>query len=210
VSEPRPVIHSGFLKPPPAFPGMRIGLLGGSFNPAHAGHLHISRVALARLGLDRLWWLVTPGNPLKGQRELKPLDERLEKAARVAKHPRIDVTGFEASRPDAYTVNTLRFLTERFPETRFVWLMGADGLAYFHRWRDWRGIAAGAPMAVIDRPGYRFPALASPAALALAHARIDESDAAGLTQICPPAWTFLTIPLSPVSSTEIRARGAVT
>lgn len=199
---------SEFLNPPPAYPGMRIGLLGGSFNPAHEGHLHISRVALARLGLDQLWWLVTPGNPLKGRRELKPLEERLETAARIARHPRIDVTGFEAARPDAYTINTLRYLTGRYPGTRFIWIMGADSLAGFHRWRDWQGIAALAPVAVIDRPGHRFAALASPAAHRLAGMRIDESDAAGLTQICPPAWAFLTIPLSPVSSTEIRARNA--
>lgn len=193
-----------FTSPPPAYPGMRIGLLGGSFNPAHEGHLHISRVALARLGLDRVWWLVTPGNPLKGRRELKPLDERLDMAARAARHPRIDVTGFEAALPDAYTVNTLRFLDRRHPGTRFVWLMGADSLAGFHRWRDWQTIAALAPIAVFDRPGYRLPALASRAAQALAARRIEESDAAGLAEILPPAWTLLTLPLSRLSSTQIR------
>lgn len=196
----------GMLRPPPAFPGMAIGLLGGSFNPAHEGHRHISQAAMKRLGLDRVWWLVTPANPLKPRRDLKPFEARLAQARATARHPRIAVTGFEAARPDAYTVNTLRFLTRRYPGTRFVWLMGADSLAEFHRWRDWRTIAALAPMAVLDRPGCRFAALASRAARALAGARIDESEATALPRFRPPVWTFLTLPLSPVSSTELRRK----
>lgn len=162
---------------------------------------------MKRLGLDRVWWLVTPANPLKPRRDLKPFDARLAQARAMARHPRIDVTGFEAARPDAYTVNTLRFLARRYPGTRFVWLMGADSLAGFHRWRDWRGIAALLPLAVVDRPGHRFPALASRAAHALAAARLDESEAASLVRLRPPVWTFLTLPLSPVSSTALRQRG---
>lgn len=184
---------------------MTIGLLGGSFNPAHAGHLHISRMALKRLGLDRVWWLVTPGNPLKGRRDLAPLPQRLATAVAVANDPHIDVTGFEAARPDAFTVNTLRFLTRRYPGTRFVWLMGADNLAGFHRWRNWRKIARLAPVSVLDRPGYRFAARASRAAAVLARAYLDESDAVGLAGHRPPAWTLLSVPLSAASSSRIRA-----
>lgn len=190
--------------PPPAYPAMTIGLLGGSFNPAHAGHRHISEFALKRLSLDRVWWLVTPANPLKPRGGLAPLQKRLAGARRQACHPRIDVTGFEAAQPDAYTVNTLDFLARRYPATRFVWLMGADALAGFQHWRDWRRIARQVPIAVLDRPGYRFAALASPPACALARSRIDESDAAGLARLNPPAWAFLTLPLSGVSSTALR------
>jgi len=192
------------LKPPLAYPGMTIGLLGGSFNPAHGGHMHISRTALKRLALDRVWWLVTPGNPLKSSDALAPLAERLAGAVTIACDPRIDITGFEATRPDVFTANTLRFLTRRFPGTRFVWLMGADNLATFHSWQNWKKIAAMAPVAVLDRPGYRFAARASRAAAVLASAYADESDAAGLAFRRPPAWTLLTAPLSPVSSSKIR------
>jgi nicotinate-nucleotide adenylyltransferase len=201
------VITRTALRPPPACAAVRIGLLGGSFNPAHEGHLHISEFALKRLRLDRVWWLVTPANPLKERRELAPLADRLAGACHLARHPRIEVTAFEAARPDAYTINTVRFLTARYPATRFVWLMGADALAGFHLWRDWRGIAARVPLAVFDRPGYRYAACASRAAHALARDRLDESDAGGLADLLPPIWAFLTLPLSPVSSTELRRRG---
>ncbi len=184
---------------------MTVGLLGGSFNPAHAGHLHISQMALKRLVLDRIWWLVTPGNPLKGRHDLAPLAERLANAVAVANDPRIDVTGFEADRPDAFTANTLRFLVRRYPATRFVWLLGADNLAGFHRWREWKKIARLAPIAVLDRPGYRYAARASRAATVLARTSLDESDAAGLAGRSPPAWTFVTVPLTPASSSAIRA-----
>lgn len=190
--------------PPPAFPGMTIGLLGGSFNPAHEGHRHISETALKRLSLDRVWWLVTPANPLKPRRDLAPLETRLAGARRQAEHPRIDVTAFEAARPDAYTVNSLDFLIRRYPGTRFVWLMGADALAEFHNWRDWRRIAHQVPIAVFDRPGYRFDALSSRAANALSRNRMDEGDAAGLAKLSPPAWVLLTLPLSGLSSTFLR------
>lgn len=206
VSERCPTggIARPLLRPPLAQPAMRIGLLGGSFNPAHEGHRHISHIALKRLKLDRIWWLVSPANPLKQRRELAPLAERVAIARSVAAHPRIEVTAFEAARPDAYTVNTLQFLTRRHPATRFVWLMGADSLAGFHRWRDWRRLAALAPICVLDRPGYRYAALASRAAHRLAPARLDESDAPGLADFAGPAWTLLTLPLSPLSSTQIR------
>ncbi|MGI9386270.1 MAG: nicotinate-nucleotide adenylyltransferase [Methyloligellaceae bacterium] len=183
---------------------MAIGLLGGSFNPAHGGHMHISRIALRRLALDRIWWLVTPGNPLKSSDALAPLAERMAGAVSIARDPRIDVTGFEAARPDAFTANTLRFLVRRYPGTRFVWLMGADNLASFHNWQNWKKIAAMSPVAVLDRPGYRYAARASRAAAVLASAYADESDATGLAFRQPPAWTLLTAPLSPVSSSKIR------
>lgn len=195
------------LRPPLAFPGMAIGLLGGSFNPAHAGHLHISRMALRSLALDRVWWLVTPGNPLKGRDELAPLVERLAGAVNIARDPRIDVTGFEAARRDVFTANTLHFLARRYPGTRFVWLMGADNLASFHNWQNWKKIAAMMPIAVLNRPGCRFAARASRAAAVLANAYSDESDATGLADRRPPAWTFLTGPLSPASSSKIRGGG---
>lgn len=194
----------GILRLPPHAPGLRIGLYGGSFNPAHAGHLHVSRVALRRLRLDRLWWMVTPGNPLKSRRDVPSLAERVASAAAVARHPRIDVTGFEAAIGSPFTVDTLRVLTRRCPGLRFVWIMGADSLAAFHRWQDWRAIAALVPIAVVDRPGWSLPALSSRAARALAGSRLPEAEAASLADCRPPAWMFLHGPLSPLSSTALR------
>ncbi len=185
---------------------MRIGLLGGSFNPAHEGHLHVSQAALKRLRLDQVWWLVSPQNPLKSPRALPPLAERLRQARETARHPRIRVTGFEAALPDSYTVTTLSYLRRRFPETRFVWLMGADNLADFHRWRGWRRILALAPAAVIDRPGFRYAARGARAAQCFARAYLDESDAAGLAALDPPGWTLLSVPLNPTSSTALRTQ----
>lgn len=195
------------LKPPLAFPGMRIGLLGGTFDPPHAGHLHISDIALKRLGLDRLWWLVTPGNPLKTRKDVAAFDKRLKRASGFVQNPRIDVTGFEAARGYRYSADTVSFLAERFPGTHFVWIMGADNLAGFHRWHLWREILWTLPVAIADRPGFRFAALSGQAAHRFARFRVDESDAAGLWRFYPPAWTLLTLPLSAVSSTQLRARG---
>jgi nicotinate-nucleotide adenylyltransferase len=195
------------LNPPPAFAGMTIGLLGGTFDPPHAGHVHISQVALRRLGLDRLWWLVTPGNPLKTRGDVASFAKRLDAAQRLARHPRIDVTGFEASRGSAYTADMLAFLTRRNPGTRFIWVMGADNLVAFHQWRHWRDILEQVPVAVIDRPGYRYAARAGIAAQCYAGAYVDESDANGLFRYQPPAWTFLSAPLSELSSSELRTGG---
>ena len=183
------------LKMAVAAPNMRIGLLGGSFNPAHEGHRHASLVALARLGLDRVWWLVSPGNPLKRGAKLPPLAERVAAAKKIAHHPRIVVTGFEGAQSSAYTVDTLRLLKRRFPHVNFVWLMGADNLGDVHRWRAWEEIFQLVPIAVLDRPGFRLKARASKAAQRFAAASIDESDANGLALIEPPAWTLLTMPL---------------
>jgi nicotinate-nucleotide adenylyltransferase len=194
------------LKMPVAAPNMRIGLLGGSFNPAHEGHRHASLVALARLGLDRVWWLVSPGNPLKRGAKLPPLAERVAAAKKIAHHPRIVVTGFEGAQSSTYTVDSLRLLKRRFPHVNFVWLMGADNLGDVHRWRAWEEIFQLVPIAVLDRPGFRLKARASKAAQRFAAASIDESDANGLALIEPPAWTLLTMPLSGLSSTALRGK----
>lgn len=193
-----------FARLPPAAPGQRIGLYGGSFNPAHRGHRHVSLAALRRLALDKVWWLVTPGNPLKDRGALAPLDERAGRAEAVADHPRIAVTTFEAGLQVRYTRETLRYLTARRPDLRFVWIMGADSLATFHLWRGFREIAALMPIAVIDRPGFTLRAPNAPGARAMAGARIRESDSAALADMRPPAWVFLHGPRSPLSSTALR------
>jgi nicotinate-nucleotide adenylyltransferase len=194
--------------PPAVRPGQRIGLLGGSFNPPHAGHALISRIALTRLGLDQVWWIVTPGNPLKSRAELAPLAERVVASRAVARHPRIRATAFEQHLPATFTAVTLAFLKRRARGVHFVWLMGADNLANFDRWQHWREIAAMMPIAVIDRPGWRLRAVASRAGRALAPYRIPECRARLLPGMHPPAWVFLTGPLSPLSSTELRLQRA--
>jgi nicotinate-nucleotide adenylyltransferase len=187
---------------------MAIGLLGGSFNPAHEAHRLISLTALKRLGLSRVWWLVSPGNPLKSHSDLAPLDERVRRARRMADHPLIEVTAYEAALGTSYTAETLRVLKTRRPGVRFVWLMGGDNLAGFHRWRDWRRIFELMPIAVADRPSWRFRAIASPAATRFAGLRLPESEARRLPLAQPPAWMYLSGPLSPVSSTLLRAEAS--
>jgi len=193
------------VRAPPAFAGMAIGLLGGSFNPAHAGHRLISVVALQGLGLDRVWWLVSPGNPLKDPAVLAPLEVRLELAAKVAGHPRIIATGLEAGLGSPYTIDTLGYLRRRYRGVRFVWLMGADNLAGLHHWRDWRAIMHLAQVAVFDRPGWRYRALASPAATCFRRQRLAGHQAGGLARRHPPAWIFAGSRLSALSSSELRA-----
>jgi nicotinate-nucleotide adenylyltransferase len=187
-----------------AAPRMRIGLLGGSFDPAHAAHRHISLTALKRLGLDQVWWLVSPGNPLKDSSKLPGLAARVEAAKEIAQHPRIAVTGFEKVLESVRTIDTVRFLKRRYPEVNFVWLMGADNLADFHRWRDWEQLFGLVPIAVFDRPGFTLRALAGKATKRFGFARIDESDVGGLPLIEPPVWSFVTLPLSRLSSTALR------
>ena len=184
--------------------GLRIGLLGGSFNPAHAAHRQISLIALRRLRLDAVWWLVTPGNPLKDNRALPPLADRMDAAAAVAHHPRILVTGIEARWGLRFTVDVLRRLKTRCPGVHFVWLMGSDNLAGFARWRNWPAIAATVPLAVIDRPGTTLIALSGQAAARLAAARLPEHAAPALAGRRPPAWVFLHGRRSALSSTLIR------
>lgn len=197
---------SGVARLPQATPGLRIGLYGGSFNPAHAGHRHVSQLALKRLGLDRIWWVVTPGNPLKDDGELASIQARTAEARRVAAHPRIDVTSFEAEIGARYTIDTLAYLVRRYPAVRFVWIMGADNLATFHRWRGWRRIASLMPIAVIDRPRWTLKAGRSRAAVALAPFRVAEADATALASRPAPAWLFLHGPRSSLSSTELRRK----
>jgi nicotinate-nucleotide adenylyltransferase len=187
-----------------AGPGMRVGLLGGSFNPPHKAHRDISLYALKRLGLDQVWWLVSRANPLKDPATLANHDARVEAAKKTARHPRIEVTDFGGN--SAYTVDVLTELKRRFPQVRFVWLMGADNLVQFHRWRDWQKIFTLVPIAVLDRPFYRLKARASQAAQRYASFWVDESDATGLADLIPPAWTLITHPLSGLSSTALRAK----
>ena len=189
---------------PLAGDGQTIGLLGGSFNPPHAAHLLISHIALRRLGLARVWWLVSPGNPLKSRRDLAPLERRLQLCRALVRDPRIIVTGLEAGLASTFTAATLAFLRQRHPRVRFVWLMGGDCLQDFHRWQHWREIFATLPVAVIDRPGTRLSGLAGPAARAMLARRWPEARVARLALARPPAWTYLTGPLSPLSSTALR------
>src|SRR5437899_2543745 len=184
---------------------MRIGLFGGTFDPPHQAHRAACLLAMRRIGLDRVWWLVTPGNPLKDTRGLAPLDERLAAARALARHPRIEISGIEAAIGARYTYDTLRYLIERCPDVRFVWIMGADNLRSFHRWQKWRAIAAMVPMAVVDRLGPSLYAGASAAGQALARARIPEAAARSLPDRKPPAWVYLHGLKSPLSSTALRA-----
>ena len=184
--------------------GMRIGLLGGSFNPPHAAHRAISLFAIKRLKLDRVWWLVTPGNPLKDHGTLRDLDARAGAARKMANDPRIDVSCLESVIGTRYTVDTIGYLRRRASGLRFVWIMGADNLAQFHRWQNWRRIASEVPIAVIDRPPQSFRALAAPAANALARYRLPENQAGRLADQRAPAWVFLTGMKSNLSSTGLR------
>jgi nicotinate (nicotinamide) nucleotide adenylyltransferase/ribosome silencing factor RsfS/YbeB/iojap len=186
--------------------GRRIGLLGGSFNPAHGGHLHISRLALRRLALDAIWWLVSPQNPLKTAAGMAPFAERLRQAGTVAAADRrIRATDIETRLGTAYTADTLQALRRRYPRTRFVWLMGGDNLAQLPYWKRWQDIFRTVPIAVFDRPGTSQRALAGIAARRFARARVPLSAARRLAARPPPAWAFLHARLDPRSATQIRA-----
>jgi len=191
---------------PFAAPGMTVGLLGGSFDPAHEGHVHITGEALKRFGLDRVWWLVSPGNPLKA-RGPAPLAARLARARAVMRHPRVEITGLEARLGTRYTAETLAALFALYPKVRFTWLMGADNLADFHRWERWDEIMRALPVGVIARPGERGAARTSPAARRFRAARLPGKQAARLAMATPPCWCLINVPMVAHSSTAIRAAG---
>jgi nicotinate-nucleotide adenylyltransferase len=192
----------GFLPPD----GCRIGLLGGSFNPAHGGHRHVTLEAMRRLALDEVWWLVSPQNPLKPAAGMSELDERLARARAVARHPQIRATALERDLGTQYTADTLDALAARLPGADFVWLMGADNLAQIDRWDRWTRIFHTVPVAVFDRPSYSFTAVTAKAAQRFARDRLAESRARSLAGTRPPAWVFLHIRRDPRSATAIRAR----
>jgi nicotinate-nucleotide adenylyltransferase len=177
-------------------PGLVIGLLGGSFNPAHAGHRYISLTALRRLGLDYVWWLVSPGNPLKDERDMAPFQQRLARAKEIARHPRLIVSDIERQLGTRYTIDTVRALQRRFPAVHFVWLMGSDNLENFHLWRNWKGIAARLPLVVVQRPG---------SILAAVHAAPIRRHGKTRALKAPPAIVVLDGARNPESATRLRS-----
>lgn len=183
---------------------MRIGLLGGSFDPAHEGHAHVTRWALRLFGLDRVWWLVSPANPLKA-RGPAPMAERLREARRIMRNPRVEISDLELRLGTRMTADTIAALRRHYPQVHFVWLMGADNMVQFHRWDAWRDIAAQVPIGVIARPGSRMAARHSVAARVLTRSRLPEGQARLLPLADPPAWALVNIPLNSQSSTSIRA-----
>lgn len=188
----------------------RIGLLGGSFNPAHRGHLHISKLALEHLDLDEVWWLVAPQNPLKTTADMAPHGERLAQARAVAKNSPIWVTDIELELGTRYSVDTVAALKARFSKHKFVWLMGADLLIEMHHWKNWRRFMRSLPIAIFVRPTYSFKALRSRAARRFEHNRVSPARARKMADMRPPAWIFLNTPADPTSATQIReARAAV-
>ncbi|MEX0340810.1 MAG: nicotinate-nucleotide adenylyltransferase [Arenibacterium sp.] len=191
---------------PFARPGQTIGLLGGSFDPPHAGHVHITRHALCRFGLDRVWWLVSPGNPLK-TRGPAPLSLRMQASRQIMQHPRVEVTDIEARLGTRVTADTLALLAARYRGVKFVWLMGADNLADLHKWRNWRSIMNNVPVGVLARPGDRISARMSPAARVYAPYRISGRASHLLSHADAPAWCFVNVPMVDQSSTRIREEG---
>jgi nicotinate-nucleotide adenylyltransferase len=185
----------------------RIGLLGGSFNPAHRGHRHISLEAMRKLGLDEVWWVVSPGNPLKeGAADMAPFHARFDSAKRISRGTPIRVSDFEQREGTRYTVDTVRRLKRRNPQHRFIWLMGSDSLRDFHKWRDWRGLAREVPIAVIRRPGYDRQAHAARAMGWLKGFVHPSSQASEWTEWSAPAIIFLRLPPDRTSATAIRAQ----
>ena len=187
-------------------PGRCIGLLGGSFNPAHRGHLDLSLAALERLGLDQIWWLVSPQNPLKPSDGMAPLDRRLAGARRLARDPRVRASALESALGTTYTADTVTALTGRLPRCHFVWLMGADNLVQISAWKNWETIFRTLPVAVFDRPSYAPSALSSTAARRFAGQRLPETAARSLAKRNPPAWVFVHQRLNPQNATRIRER----
>jgi nicotinate-nucleotide adenylyltransferase len=211
VRDTRPSTAPGPAHLPPGglSPGLRIGLLGGSFNPAHGGHLNLSLAALKRLELDRIWWLVSPQNPLKSDDGMAPFADRLASAeALAADHPRIEASDIETRLGTRFTADTLTALVRRFPAHDFVWLMGADNLIQIPKWDRWSRIFHTVPVAVFARPSYSLGALAGSAARRFRRYRLPETEASRLAGSKPPAWVFCRMRLDPTSATALRARGA--
>ncbi|OLP48611.1 nicotinate-nucleotide adenylyltransferase [Allorhizobium taibaishanense] len=199
-----PDVAGRYLRMPHTERGMVVGLFGGSFNPPHQGHVLVAEIALRRLGLDQLWWMVTPGNPLKSRSQLAPLAERLALCEAMAEDPRLKVTAFEVGLGNSYTAHTLEYVKRLNPHVHFIWIMGADNLRSFHHWQNWQKIAMTFPIAVIDRPGATLAYLSSKMAQRFDFARVDESDAGVLWRRQAPAWTFIHGPRSTLSSTALR------
>ncbi len=187
-------------------PGMRVGLFGGSFNPPHEGHAHVAETAKRRLNLDRVIWLVSPQNPLKSGRETADLAQRMAQTRAIANEPGMIVSDLEARLGSAYTIDTIRWLKARFPGVKFVWIMGADSLATFHRWRGWTQIMREVPVAVVSRPWISLKSRFSPAARRFAAARLPTHQARLLADKRPPAWAFLFGRFNFLSSTMLRER----
>ncbi|WP_437342732.1 nicotinate-nucleotide adenylyltransferase [Ruegeria arenilitoris] len=194
---------------PYARPGQVVGLFGGSFDPPHQGHVHVTLEAMKAFGLDRVWWLVSPGNPLKS-RGPAPIDQRVEAARSIMQHPKVEVTDIEDLTGTRATADTLAALRRLYPQVRFVWLMGADNLAQFHKWKDWRLIMDTVPVGVVARPGDRISARMSPAARVYGKYRIDGTARHLLGRADAPAWCFVNVPMVDVSSTQIRSKGGWT
>ncbi len=184
--------------------GARIGLLGGSFNPAHAGHVHISSVALKQLALDQIWWLVTPQNPLKPSTATQDIDRRINLARQVAAHPKIVVTDLERKLRTRYSIDTIKGLKSHYPATHFVWLMGSDNFVQLPLWRSWSQIMSAMPVAVIGRPRYHLASALSKAAIRYRSHRLKANLSPNLATSVPPAWTLIIDYLHPASSTKIR------
>jgi nicotinate-nucleotide adenylyltransferase len=192
------------IKPPLFGRGQRIGLFGGSFNPAHYGHYMVAHYALKRLQLDWVWWLVSPQNPLKDPGETGEYDQRLNFTRHIARHPRFVVTDVERQINSRNTAETLLALGQAMKQAHFIWIMGADSFANLHRWHHWTDIAEALPLAFLARPGYSVRALSGRAALRYAACRVKTGEAAKLVTQKTPAWVFLPMPLRPESSTAIR------
>ncbi|MCV6597547.1 MAG: nicotinate-nucleotide adenylyltransferase [Mangrovicoccus sp.] len=197
-------MRAGF---PSARAGQCIGVLGGSFDPAHAGHVHITREALKRFGLDQVWWLVSPGNPLKAQGPA-PMARRIAEASHVLKDPRVVVSDLEARLGTRYTAETLAALQQRYKGVRFTWLMGGDNLAGLHLWEQWPSILARVPVGVLARPDTPISARMARAARVFRYARLKPAQAPLLARAIAPAWCYIPIPMVDISSTEIRKSGA--
>ncbi|WP_068005671.1 nicotinate-nucleotide adenylyltransferase [Pseudovibrio axinellae] len=195
------------MRLPYAADGNRIGLFGGSFNPPHPGHFMVAETALRRLALDQIWWLVTPGNPLKSHRELASLEERVSAVEALAQHPRMKVTAFEKVLGTSYTASTLHSLLRIRPNLNFVWVMGADNLSNFHHWQNWQSIIEGVPLAIVDRPKATLSSLSARVCQRYAFAQLKEKSARQLPKRKAPCWTILRGPLDETSSTLLRKRG---